>query len=594
MGEAFHLDALLAYVQGESLPWQLTRRPQLGLYYLAQHATDAGYQVRVDHLSANDYVVQRLDRLLTEHNCHILGLYVDQDNLWDLRRIIPPLKALQPQLDVILGGPQVTLDPEQTMERIPIAICGCIGEGEETFVELLSTSRLSPEFLKECDNLIIRTAEGFVKTPTRPLIEPIDRLSFPQQTKLTIDDNTMDPTLISGRGCTGHCAFCFEGSAGKSGKRLRMHSVERFMEEFAYLVKEFHSSYICIVDDTFVADYRRAREICRRLVDTYQGQVKWFCEARVDNLARHPDLLPLMIEAGLARLQVGGESGSQRILDVYRKGITLEQIRSVVELAKVHGLHSLYINFIIGGAFETQETYEQTCNFAVELLKLAPACVEVSKSFYTPYPGTPMCDHPEAFGLQILDPEVVTGTGDHHVFCRTEQLSKFDILALGYDYDNRVKETMQALGPTLPPALIERHFRAFNDWHISTNWYDLFTQEEPIYGYFTSISRGSAVGFADAAGQSFSDYYPMRNIDLVSSIQDQYMVRAAWGKIRQLDSLESVLMELSAGKLSFEDILSIVGERMPGQDPGVVRQAVEKRYASLDEDFLIVWKKNVL
>jgi anaerobic magnesium-protoporphyrin IX monomethyl ester cyclase len=594
MVEGLHLDALLVYVEGEGRPWQFSRKPQLGLYYLAQHATDAGYQVQVDQLSANDFVGRRLDRLLNEHTCHVLGLYVDQDNLWDLRRILPPLSSRRPQLDIVLGGPQMTSDPERTLERIPCAICGCIGEGEETFAELLSLPSLTPESLKKCRGLAIRTKEGIMRTPDRLPIEPIDRLSFPRRKELALGGAALSPTILSGRGCTGRCAFCYEGCIAKAGKRLRIHSIDRFLEEFEYLVKEYDRQYICIVDDTFVADHRRAREICKQLIARYRGRVKWFCEARVDTLASHPDLLPLMVEAGLIRLQVGGESGSQRILDIYRKGITLEQIRSVAESAKVHGLLSLFVNFILGGAFETQETYEQTRGFALELLRLAPGCVEVSHSFYTPYPGTPMYQDPAAFGLQVVDPEVVTGMGDYHVFCRTETLSKFDILALGYDFDKCVDETMKQLCQELPPTLIERHFRAYSDWHISTRWYDFLASQRALFGYFASISRAETTGFAEASDQLFSGYYPVRTLDLVSSIEDRYIVPAPWGRIRQLDGLDSILIELSSGKLSLDDILSTISDHMPGVEPSAIRQAVLERYESLDKDFLLVWRRSVV
>ena len=50
-------DALLVYVEASPHPWFLSRRRQLGLYYVAQHATDAGFSVRVENLSSNDEVV---------------------------------------------------------------------------------------------------------------------------------------------------------------------------------------------------------------------------------------------------------------------------------------------------------------------------------------------------------------------------------------------------------------------------------------------------------------------------------------------------------------------------------------------------------
>jgi hypothetical protein len=52
-------------------------------------------------------------------------------------------------------------------------------------------------------------------------------------------------------------------------------------------------------------------------------------------------------------------------------------------------------------------------------------------------------------------------------------------------------------------------------------------------------------------------------------------------------------MELSAGKLSLDDIINMIGDRMPNQESSAIWQAVVERYASLDNDFLVVWRKNV-
>jgi anaerobic magnesium-protoporphyrin IX monomethyl ester cyclase len=169
-----------------------------------------------------------------------------------------------------------------------------------------------------------------MRTPPRRQIEQLDRLSIPERRKLSVDPETVNPMMITGRGCVGKCAFCYESTQAEHGKHLRLPSVERSLKEFDYLVQEFKNSYIMIVDDAFVSNAKRLTEFCNQLFYRYNGEVKWFCESRVDILARNPELLPLMIKAGLIRLQVGGESGNQHILDLYGKGTTLQQMRTVV------------------------------------------------------------------------------------------------------------------------------------------------------------------------------------------------------------------------------------------------------------------------
>jgi hypothetical protein len=326
------------------------------------------------------------------------------------------------------------------------------------------------------------------------------------------------------------------------------------------------------------------------LIKKYKGQAKWFCEARVDTLAHNPDLLPLMIEAGLIRIQLGGESGCQQILDLYKKGITLDQMRAVVESSKTNGLLSAYVNFIVGGAAETRRTYEQTRDFALELLDLAPGCVSVGHSFYTPYPGTQMYDHPSDFGIEVIDREVVTGMGDQHVFCRTSELSRFDILALGQDFKKNVQQKMQTLSKQFPAELNERHFRAYYDWDLSTEWYELMANNLAMYGYFRSICRAGAKRFSEAAERCFLNVYPLRTVELVATNGDKFLVRMRDGSVAEMDELASTILELSAGKLTFDEIGDIVARRVPELDAKQLREAITQRYADFDRDFLIVWK----
>jgi anaerobic magnesium-protoporphyrin IX monomethyl ester cyclase len=584
------LDAILIYIEAAALPCVFSRRPQLGLYYIAQNAVNAGYRVAVDNLSSNDHLIRRIHRILNENSCQLLGFYVDQDNLWTLRRIAPKLTSMFPDLNIVLGGPQMTADPEVTLERIPEALCGVIGEGEETFVDLLGLSHRNSQSLKACSGLAFRTDNGIYFTEHRNPVESLDRLPMPQRQQLTLNSGRISPIMITGRGCSGRCAFCFEGGHKGSGKRLRLHSVERTLAEFDYLVQTSGDAYISIVDDTFVTSIKRLHQFCRALISLYQGRVKWFCESRVDILAHHPELMPLMIEAGLIRIQVGGESGSQQILNVYRKGTTLEEMYQVVENAKTNGLLSLFANFIIGGAFETRRTFDQTLAFALELLNLAPGCMSLGSSFYTPYPGTPMYENPQDFGIEVMDPEVVTGTGDHHPFCRTAALSRYDILALKAEFDSKVKAAMGELSLQLPPEQVKRHFQAFYDWKLSTEWHDILAENELWHLYYKSVLSSGAKTFSEIDLQQFQEALPMRIVDPVATKECNYLVRTPSGVIREVDALGSMVLDLSAGKLCFGDIMEILISRFPDLPHDSLRREVIDRYHSFDHDCLLVWR----
>ena len=124
---------------------------------------------------------------------------------------------------------------------------------------------------------------------------------------------------------------------------------------------------------------RRTKEICQRIIDKGLN-LKWVCEARLDNLDR--ELVSLMVEAGCTRVKLGVESGSDRILKTLNKGITTDTIRQGVAIIKEYRL-PLTIYLMVGFPGETNEDLHKTIELAKEL-----DADYYSLSVLAPYYGT--------------------------------------------------------------------------------------------------------------------------------------------------------------------------------------------------------------
>lgn len=585
------LDALLVFVTAFYDPGEYSRSYQLGLYYIAQHAEDNGFRVKIDNLCTNDHVGKRVTRLLNEYNCNILGFYTDHENIWFLRKIVNDLKKNNPALKIVLGGPQITGASERTMEQIGGADCGVIGEGEETFSELLRND-FNVNAFPDIAGLIFRDKGELIKTKPRATSD-INKFSIPRRKELTINTNIeFQPKMITGRGCTGQCAFCYEGVNREAGKKIRIASTQKCLDEFEYLVNEFGESYkyISILDDTFVADPRRIREFCKELIKRYNGEYKWFCEARADTLYNNKDLLPLMVEAGLLRIQLGGESGNQKILDLYKKNTTLGQLHEVVEYAGKAGVFSIFANFIIGGAGETEETVEDTIKFAIELLKAAPGCIEVGSTTFSPCPGTNMTLHPEEYGIILEDPEMITTKGERHATCRTNALSKHKIISLRKDFEERTISAMLNLIPALDEKIIVSHFEAFYKLQVNTHWFSIFNLDKTYKNYFKALYTGDTFEFESAAQLDFNYMYPVRTIDLITSADGNYIVKTIRGKFREFDKVESLLLELSGGKISYDDIMKIFCDMFTDLDKNSIVNLLYEKFKLLSSERYIIWR----
>ena len=119
-----------------------------------------------------------------------------------------------------------------------------IGEGEVPFSQLLSCD-FTYDQLKTISGIVFRQGDKYIKTRNTEREINIDQYSYPKRELYSLDSGLSYKSLITGRGCVGKCAFCFEGS--KTHNRLRFRSIESVKEEFSYLVDMSGSkSYISL------------------------------------------------------------------------------------------------------------------------------------------------------------------------------------------------------------------------------------------------------------------------------------------------------------------------------------------------------------
>jgi radical SAM superfamily enzyme YgiQ (UPF0313 family) len=158
------------------------------------------------------------------------------------------------------------------------------------------------------------------------------------------------------------------------------------MGELHELKQKYRLDAFMLEDDTFIAHQGWAMEFAQRLYESGLG-FKWGCNVRADLVAKHPHLVKEMARAGLVQVNMGIESGSQRILDeIYDKGITVEQVREAVDICKDLGLR-IGGYFMLGAPTETLREAARTIEYASRL-RIDEAAFNVT----TPLPGTYLWD----------------------------------------------------------------------------------------------------------------------------------------------------------------------------------------------------------
>ena len=356
----------------------------LGLAYLASFIEKDGHKVKIIDSNTLGYRIKDIKEEIEKFNPHLVGVTATTSCIYDAYEVAKIIKEVDPGIKVVIGGPHVTFIAKETLKECPFIDVVVRGEGEETFRELVNFFESSSEdtwSLEEVKGITFRKDNKIIETDSRSLIKNLDSIPFPAYHLLPMEKyrlkNKRFATIMTSRGCPFSCIFC--SSSRLFGKTWRARSPENVIEEIKLLKNKYGVREIEFLDDTFTLNKKRAEKICEILIKE-KIDISWSCSSRVDTIDE--SLIEKLKKAGCHTIYVGVESGSQKILNIIDKGITLPQIEKTINLIKKVNINS-FGSFILGIPGETVKTIKKTINFAK---KLNPSFVQFS--ICTPYPGT--------------------------------------------------------------------------------------------------------------------------------------------------------------------------------------------------------------
>ena len=276
--------------------------------------------------------------------------------------------------------------PTETLKESPSLDAVVIGEGEETLTDLANNyCETNYKNLDEVKGIVYRDikTENIKINQPRPLINDLNSIPFPARHLVPFESygSTKDRTsdMITSRGCVYSCGYC--SSSLVMGKKFRSRSPENVVDEIEELQGNYQVKDIAFMDDTFMLNKKRANAIADE-IKSRGLDIGFVASSRVDMVDKN--LLEKLKSAGLSTLYYGVESGSQRVLNLMKKGITLTQAETAVKTAKDIGVEVL-TSFILGFPGETRDEIDETINFSIKL------DADYSQfSILTPFPGTPI------------------------------------------------------------------------------------------------------------------------------------------------------------------------------------------------------------
>lgn len=351
--------------------------PPLGIGYIAAVLEKAGHEVSFIDSQASNLTIEEFRARLTELKPDIAGITSMTPTF--LGALEAAKIAKEAGAIVVIGGPHLAVLPRESLSY-PFIDYGIIGEGEYSMLDLVDRIKRGAS-VNKVEGLAYKE-NGKIKINQPSLVDDLQELPFPARHLLPMDRyssilayHPLD-AMVTTRGCPYACGFC---AKQPSDLKIRFRDAKNVVDEMGSLVKTRKVREIMFYDDTLTMRREHVLDICNEILN--RGlKISWESPTRLDCL--DPELLELMHEAGCRRLRVGVESGSQNILNLMQKNISLAQIRKGLGWIKESGIESSAY-FIIGYLGETRKETIETISFMKEL---DPDLVMVCKA--VPLPGT--------------------------------------------------------------------------------------------------------------------------------------------------------------------------------------------------------------
>jgi len=348
-------------------------RLNFGTFSLAVLAAAVRDVVDVTILDATSFDVYTAVKKVEETHPDLVGITtMGLASVEPTVNFVRKLRTAQFSSPVIVGGHGASMLPRPLLEAgVDAVVCG---EGEETFKELLKKG-----ISENIKGLALLRNGCVIKTPFRPLIEPLDLLPEPAR-DLAGPPPEGIALVETSRGCPYQCLFCEASRFYNSVWRPR--SPEVVTQDIKTLV-ENGATIIHIVDDNFTVDPKRALHICK-LLENGLLPLFFYFSARSDDLLKVPELIPALARAHFLRACIGIETLEPELAHFIGKPVSFEQHQRACTLLQKAGIFTI-ASFITGLPGETGEMRKRCVDLAVKV------GVDVAQFVpFQPLPGTPL------------------------------------------------------------------------------------------------------------------------------------------------------------------------------------------------------------
>lgn len=356
------------------------------VYSLRAYAQAAlGDQPEVGIEIAEYTINQNTENILADIYRHRPDIAAFSCYIWNwntIQELLPELPKLLPDTRLWLGGPEVSFHAEKILAQYTQLTGIMVGEGEETFTQLVRFYHAPKGQLQDIPGLVL--PQG--RTQPRELTD-MSKLPF-----LYEDLGKFQNRIIyyeSQRGCPFKCAYCLSAI----DKSVRLRDIETVKKELQYFL-DHKVSQVKFIDRTFNCNAAHALAIWRYLLENDNGVTNFHFEIAADLMTEEELEVLKQMRPGLIQLEIGVQSTNEQTLHAINRYMSLEHLRQVVD--KIHSFHNIHqhLDLIAGLPYEDYDSFVTSFNdvYAMRPQQLQLGFLKVLK-------GSPIEEKAEEYGI---------------------------------------------------------------------------------------------------------------------------------------------------------------------------------------------------
>ncbi|CAG9620540.1 B12-binding domain-containing radical SAM protein [Sutcliffiella rhizosphaerae] len=327
----------------------------LAIRYLKAYA-DPEYTIELVEYTIKDPVMNIVADLI-QRKADVIGFSCYIWNIEETIKVMSMLKKINPKLILVLGGPEVTYDVSEWLDRLNDVDFIVLGEGEITFKQLLKEIEGERNFAS-ISGLAYREGAEKKISPQR---NKVDLKLLPSPYRFDEDVNQLSKRVTyfeTSRGCPFSCQFCL--SSIEVG--VRYFDREKVKEDIRFLM-ENGAKTIKFVDRTFNISRSYAMEMFRFLIDEHLPGTVFQFEITADIM--RPEVIEFLNKeapAGLFRFEIGVQSTNDATNELVMRKQNFSKLSRTVTMVKDGGKIDQHLDLIAGLPEEDYHSFKKTFN----------------------------------------------------------------------------------------------------------------------------------------------------------------------------------------------------------------------------------------